>query len=272
MKNTFLLATALLLAFAGGARAQILLYQDFDGPAEAQTYLVGTSPSPDQLSTAGTSPATPPATWSASGNAFTAGTYGEVAGNSNTIGATASLPFVPVDGNIYTLTANIAVTQGSGSGFAALGFTSSSASASSNFYALAPGPFLQLDSYNGMQTVSGVTNSFAASPNPGGNYTGTQYSIVLDTEGTDWTVAFYQGLTQLGTTYTYTNTPGNPATDNPVINDIAIGTDTYDAGVYSNLTLTDLAPAAPEPSTCMLLGLGGLALFMVRRLRALRKA
>ena len=216
-----------------------------DGPAEAQTcLLVGTAPSTDQLSTAGTSPATPPATWSASGNAFTAGTYGEVAGNSNTIGATASLPFVPVDGNIYTLTANIAVTQGSGSGFAALGFTSSSASATPNFYGLVPGPYLQLNSYNGMQTVSGVTNSFfAASPNPGVIYTGTQFSIVLNTEGTDWTVAFYQGLTQMGTTYTYT-------TGNPVINDLALGTDTSDTGVYSNLTLTDLArPAAPEPST-----------------------
>jgi hypothetical protein len=257
MKKSLSLILAVLLAFAGDASAQTL-YQDFTGPAQGAVSLGGTMPVTDYLNTSGepiTTNGGTAAEWIVNGaGAFTAGTYGEVYGNSNTVGATASLPFEPAAGIIYTLSANIAVTSGSGTGFAALGFTSSSASASSNFYGLVPGPYLQLNSYNGgVQTVSGVSHTFAALSNPGGSYTGTEFSIVLDTVDPEWTVSFYQGLTQLGTTYTYT-------TGNPVINDIALGTDTYDAGVYSNLTLI------PEPSTWAMM-FGGLALlgFCVRR-------
>lgn len=259
MKKTALLIAAVLLAFASGAQAQIILYQDFAGPAHAYVYLGGTYPDPDLLSTAGTTPPTPPAKWSANGNAYTYGNSAALSGNEFNTGGTASLPFVPVAGTIYTLSANIAIPVVlSGGAYAALGFTSSAASPSTLLFpSLGPEPYLQLGSSGGVQTnAAGASNTYTPSPTAG-----DEYSIVLNTEAPDWTVSFYQGGIQLGTTQTYTS--GN----NPVINDVAIGADAYDTGTYSNFKLSQAA-TIPEPSTYMLLVLGGVTLWIVSRRRA----
>jgi len=78
--------------------------------------------------------------------------------------------------------------------------------------------------------------------------------IRLDTTASQWTAAFFQGGTQIGTTYTYAT--------NPTINRVGFVSD-GSGGTVSAFQLT----AIPEPSAYSLVIGGVMSLLLVRRWR-----
>jgi hypothetical protein len=102
--------------------------------------------------------------------------------------------------------------------------------------------------------------------NPSGSGTGTQegtYTITLNTETTFWTYSVTGPGISTGTV---------AFTINPTINYVGFGSwspDSLETGTVDHFTLTTCR-TTPEPSTYLLLGLGGLVTVIVSRRRLLR--
>lgn len=156
----------------------------------------------------------------------------------------AFLPFAPLPGNIYTLTAT--KTQPSGgmnSGWIGVGFTGGSATTAS-FWANDATPWMlwrpqdasspnQVSSYLGPQTGGVLTV---------GTATGTAtLTIVLNTEGTAWTAEWrVNGTPVRQETYAA----------NPAITHVGFGRENGQASTFSNFSLTvsgDHPPPTPPP-------------------------
>ena len=201
------------------------------------------------------------ATWTAGTSITTTTASGGYASLTSTTNSMAYLPFTPVSGNIYTLTASLNPTPGTTTNWLAIGFFPQDSSAvSSAPNAGASVMLLERDNrdsqvFNGDGTsVDGPT-----SPNNPGY---TAWSIVLNTTQSNWTASFSEVGVSGGTnfqTFTYGGT--NP---NPTINTVGFGSDTM-SGTVQDFTL---ANSVPEPATLGLMAASGLGLLLLKRRKA----
>ncbi len=222
------LATGLLLSSAIAAHADVLFSDNFDG---ASTPLHGTTPDTTLADAAWVS-----ADWLADGTI--------AVGSGNAADHSAFLPFVPLPGNIYTLTATM--TQPSGgdaTGWVAIGFTRFSAT-SGSFWANDAAPWMlwrpgTASSPNEVASFRGPQTGGALSV---GTATGTAtFTIVLNTEGTAWTVEWKVNGTPLRQE-TYDA--------NPSITHIGFGRENGQSSTFSHFSLTvtgDHPPPPPPP-------------------------
>jgi len=192
-------------------------------------------------------------TWVAA-NWSETGTLSTTAEDSN-----AFLPFTPVAGNVYTLTAtlNPDVATDAPSHWLALGFTADDLT-TSDFWegtnAAAPWVlFRAQDAFPNVITTftgTGVTGAAAHDLTPD-KVGAVEFAIELDTTSASWTAEWFEDGNSLRT-HTYTT--------NPTITHVGFGAHTIDGSV-SGFSLV----VVPEPATMSLLALGGLAILRRRR-------
>jgi hypothetical protein len=168
--------------------------------------------------------------------------------------ASSFLPFAPIGGQVYTLTATLAQPgprnadgQWGGIGFTAGNTVSTAIWRDPNLAS----PWMLYRNNDPVVTFTGTGTTGSESE---GNFTGTQtLTIVLDTTADLWTAAWKVGGTSVRT-HTFAT--------NPTINYVAFGR--ASAGVdFDSFTLDVI----PEPGSVAMLGIGGLAMLMRRRLR-----
>ena len=158
-----------------------------------------------------------------------------------------SLPFTPSSGFVYDLTATINVT------------------AAANWLGVG---FLQDNGVYGFFGTQTTPTALRTPTDwqlwpPGASFglASNDVLVRLDTTGAQWTTSYYQGGTQMGSTYTY-------ATANPTINYVGFVMEGATTGVTGNVSAFQLT-AVPEPSTYALLVAGGVgSLLTFRRRRA----
>ena len=167
----------------------------------------------------------------------------------------AFLAFTPTAGNIYTLSATFTQPSGGNSnGWAGIGFTDTNTTTSS-FWANDAAPWFlwrPSDASSADQVVSflGTGTSGSASE---GTQTGTAtLSIVLNTENPAWTAEWF-----INGGSVRTETYGT----NPTLNYVGFGRENGQTTDFSAFSLT----VVPEPSSALLVALGGLALLRRRR-------
>ncbi len=167
----------------------------------------------------------------------------------------AFLAFTPTGGAIYTLSATLTQPSGgSGTGWAAIGFTGGNATTAS-FFNNSAAPWMlwrpsSASAANEVTTFLGTGTGGGASE---GAFTGTAtFDIVLNTEATAWTAEWFVNGTSVRT-----ETYGT----NPTITHIGLGRENGQSSDFSNFSLTQI----PEPSSALLGGLGMLALLRRRR-------
>ncbi len=185
---SILLGAMLLISFmaASTVQADIIYYDDFDGPAG--TELNGTAPDISGGEV-----------WVAGGNYSADGT---ITFDNSGMGDSVYLPFVPLDGYIYELSAKIDCRPSPHRGSAgvndwiALGFTSSNESPESRFY---DDGGTRNPIYWGMTRTNECTinqdQTFVGPGTANGAATGTtsadDIKIVLDATGAVWVVSWY---------------------------------------------------------------------------------
>jgi hypothetical protein len=159
-----------------------------------------------------------------------------------------SLPFTPSSGFVYDLTATINVTAADN--WLGVGFLQDNA----------------VYGFFGTQTTPTALRTPADwqlwPPGASFGLASNDVLVRLDTTGAQWTTSYYQGGTQMGSTYTYPT--------NPTINYVGFVMEGAVTGVTGNVSAFQLtATAVPEPSTYALLVAGGVgSLLMFRRRRA----
>jgi hypothetical protein len=228
--GALLLATALL---GSKASAATIYSQTFTGGA-------GTL--------AGTTSTTGSGTW-AGGNIL------DLNGNTNpTTGfnGAVSLPFTPSSGFVYDLSATISMSPAAN--WLGVAFLQDNA---------VYGFFGSKDTPTALRrNAGGGDQGWELYPGAStGALTSNDVLVRLDTTGAQWTTSFFQGGTQIGSTYTYTS-------GNPTINYVGFVMEGAGSGVTGNVSTFQLT-AVPEPSTYALLVAGGVgSLLMFRRRRA----
>lgn len=250
---------ALIVACAASVNAETIttIYQDdFSGSSTAG--LAGTTP---DTTTGG-------ATWISSSYISANGAINNTSTNTLTGNSNAYLAFTPVAGHIYTLSADLNISQyvSTDVKWLAFGFVYSSTtpSTSSSFFTSSTsyGAYA-LTSYSrsAATTVSAKMYRGKANTNQVGTtqtYTGvaaTTYNTikeVLDTTGAAWTIKWYCDGAEIGSS-SYTATT-NPTT----INYVGFGTRCGATGGIDNFSLT--STTIPEPGTIALLAAGMLGL------------
>ena len=271
--------TALGLSVAT-AFADNIIYQDFTGtgsPSATVGTLNGKAPVIDNY--------TGSPTWNA-GYAWADSGYSNGIANTNgTSRDSAYLPFVPVAGNVYTLSAvmdpytngptgNGSYGTSQSSDWLGIGFLPSTYPAQGTGHSLAfdssspnpagASPWMVARSSAGTvighvhETASylgvGATNGHVYNPPTiGAPLTET---IVLNTQAANWTVNFFVDGTNIGSAYTFPS--GNPG-----IAYVGVENSVID-GTISNFTLS-----TPEPASLGLMAIGGVAgLLLLKRRKA----
>ena len=271
------LAAVACIGLAGTTTASTIIYQDtFTGSATAGTLNGAT---PNTVDTGGATWAAytgSPGGWSDSGYSNS--------GTSSRLSA--SLPFTPVAGQIYTLSLGINVLQNftnpsfqgfnnAGNYWGALGFMlnqntsvgwdsgGTSPWLLSGMYAPTGGPNNGNNTNGAVWTGPGLVGGEGFG-NPDITAGVNNYSIVLNTGSTLWTYQVYL------TNSTYTNkligsSSVAPFSSNPTI--VAVGFQNGMGAVQvSNFELT--SSPVPEPATLGLVAVGGLGLLMLKRRKA----
>ncbi|MHB1767406.1 MAG: PEP-CTERM sorting domain-containing protein [Phycisphaerae bacterium] len=241
-------AFAMLGMTASAASARIIYQDSFN-----RTGLLNAS-TPSPTDTGG-------ATWTAGSSITTTATSGGYA-SLTSANSMAYLPFTPVSGNVYTLTASLNPTPGTTTNWLALGFFPQSGSNASGAPLVGGGVVVLERDNRGSQVFNGdqVGANGPTSPNSTGY---TTWSITLNTTQSDWTASFSEdgvaGETNFQT-FTYGGSNGG-SNANPTINTVGFGTDTM-AGTVQDFTLTN---SVPEPATLALVAVSGLGLLLLKR-------
>lgn len=246
------------LSLAASAQAGVIFSDDFD--ATVGNTINATAPDVRPGSE----------TWTSTADtAFAAG------GHAGMVNAARSayLSFTPVAGNIYELSVDVRLNSTSG-GIATLGFFDNRITTTTSPNAGSPNdvrtPWLGLRNNGGAllrdkvddgqgfadKTTAVETSTIKASDAPL-TWKWNTLKLVLDTTGTDWTLAGYvtdttDTLVQVGTTHTYVGNGGLNAVTSVGFSSIAGTTIQYDNFLLNNVV--------PEPASLALLALGALAM------------
>ena len=257
---TVLGALALLGMTAGPASAGVIYRDSFTGSSALGT-LNGAAPTVGPAGATWTASSSTTIGWADSG--YSDSGYPNQA-------PSAYLPFTPAGGQIYTLTASLDVLASTDSGFPQdysnmnLGFvTAPSVSGSTNNYNNhGASPWLQSD-------LAGTGGTFFTGPGVvgGQNFSNTSgvntYSIVLNTGSSAWTYQVFQSNSSV--TNKLVGSGAFTSTTDPAI--VAVGLQNSLAmGQVSNFELT--SSPVPEPATLGLFAVGGIALLLLGRKRA----
>ncbi len=236
---------AMLGMTAGAVSASNIIYQD----SFNRTGLLNAS-TPSPTDTGG-------ATWTAGSSITTTATSGGYA-SLTSANSMAYLPFTPVSGNVYTLTASLNPTPGTTTNWLALGFFPQSGSNASGAPLVGGGVVVLERDNRGSQVFNGdqVGANGPTSPNSTGY---TTWSITLNTTQSDWTASFSEDGVAGETNFQTFTYGGSNA--NPTINTVGFGTDTM-AGTVQDFTLTN---SVPEPATLALVAVSGLGLLLLKR-------
>jgi hypothetical protein len=173
----------------------------------------------------------------------------------------AYLPFVPTGSDIYTLSADASLQNGTTGLWLGLGFlTDLNQGASWYNYS---SPWILLRDNGKLQAFAGLGISNIVYNDDSGGQGGNpgqpnHLQVVLDTTQTEWTSKFYVNGVQLGSSFTYAS--------HPAVVGVGIG-NFISSGSFDNFSLSS---PVPEPSTLALFGAGGigLAAYAWRRRRA----
>ena len=220
--KAFLLSPIVVILASALCEGAVVFQDDFSGNGAALN---------------GTAPDTRPGSevWDSDSGLFDNGT---VSAGSNTT-ASATLPFTPESGFLYTLELDVDVTSGDND-WVGLGFLSTG---SDFFISSGISWMLARDTEsNGMQTFLGTgTTGNEGHTQPAGELA---LKIVLDTQDSNWSVEWFANGSSLRET-TFTT--------NPSIGRVGFGRNNTAAGSVDNFSLS--ASAVPEPSSFLCLGL-----------------
>ncbi|MFA7345435.1 MAG: PEP-CTERM sorting domain-containing protein [Terrimicrobiaceae bacterium] len=237
-----LVFAALALAFTGAAHAATIIYED---DFNRNGTLNGSTPVP--VDTGG-------ALWKDNGVFHTTSTA--LGGSVTSTAGSATLPFTPTSGFVYTLEADVIVNTAS-TNWASIGFSSSIDNSPSPTAGGAPTMLVRGAAFGGnwVQPFSSGLTTFGPSPGPAANAAGTSntLTLVLDTTGAAWTVSAFINGTADGS-FTYGT--------NPTIAAVGINW-----GTDATFTRVELS-SVPEPATWGLLAGAGTVLVTLRRRKA----
>lgn len=217
MKLSPILRIVSILAFGPDVvRAQTVLYsEDFAG--DAATLLTGTTP---DTTTDG-------ATWTAGSRYTTDGILSAAAGNQSAL-----LPFVPLPGNIYTVSADINTTAG-GQNWISLGFSAAVNALPNNRFA--DGPFVAMATFllrenrasgtgaTDAQFFLGETTANVTSfPTPPTGVVNAKITLdATDADSVNWTIALsLNGILQTLVTNSMPTDGSDPGSDASQLSDI----------------------------------------------------
>ena len=262
--RTLLAMAAALACLATTAHAQVLLISDSFDRGDGTTPLNGSSPDVGTGTWVEADDGAPFNTSSASYNGTNGYVFGGSDGSTHSI---AELAFTPTNGNIYTLSAVLTISNPNSNNWMSLGFDNGSALSSDHEYGLgafyATGPWLQLSGVasGNLSANGGAAGSGAPTSTTTSGYADETLTITLNTtNASDWTASF----SAAGGTSFATFDLGSSESAN--ISDILIGSQSQ-PGYFQNVTLTEQAETVPEPSTwAMMLG-GGALLVGIQRMR-----
>ena len=237
------------LMSVGNASASVIYQDSFN-----RTGLLNASPT----DTAG-------ATWTAASSISTTTTSGGYASLTSTT-SMAYLPFTPVGGNVYTLTASLNPTPGTTTNWLAFGFvTAGNATTLAPNIGTSTGTVVGLIERDTRQTqVFNGDGAYANGPTSPNGTGYTTWSITLNTTHPDWTTSFSEvGVSGEGNFQTFTYSGAGGTAPNPAITDIGFGNDQM-SGTVQDFAL---ANSVPEPATWGLVAAGGLGMLLLKRRR-----
>ncbi|MFA4944301.1 MAG: PEP-CTERM sorting domain-containing protein [Lentisphaeria bacterium] len=204
----------------------------------------------------GTDGGTLNATWSSVATLFNYSGAGVLNSTTNGVYDYAVLPFTPVAGKVYTLTAVVDPTNStSSSTLLAVGFANSTATSNSTF--TGRNPWVGYNPRGTGAAYSSGTTSFDTFGTAGSSSEPITVTLTLDTQNAAWATTYTVAGATISDTATFTYAT------NPTIAAVYLG-NVNTSGTFDNFALT----VVPEPSALVLLGAGALALGGPRRKRA----
>ena len=252
-----------IMTMGGYAHAQTIIYSDplteYDSGTELNGQLVPTGTGAGTAWTANNTSVRGGGSGYYESDNFPINPSGSTSGvrDDGTSGDAAFLPFTPVAGNVYTLTATVTGID------YMFGFsTNTSTSTSNSLINTTPGLSIWNNTGEMQTVVNGSINT--ASPNPGVFFPQSNLTIVLDTTGAQWTVS----LSNTDAGYSSADFSTGPMTlaTNPTglltVGIVSSGGEPYN---MTNFELTGQTGAVPEPGTWALMAGGLFVLVLIQR-------